>query len=395
MKLIGRYLIMSITNFIDIVIGNKKIIYIPMAMQYMLYQKRYKQSPFINEPLVEDIFMHLDMDLDLNFNDETEKEILYNDKYLIIFDFKNITMCTTDMYEIFANIFKLRTINNDILFANVSNRTVRLNLKQFLNEYDYNLIFKNEENAIHEKHFINFLEPTEDVNEKYDFINNLVNECDIKIKECIKEICFTRDEVDQHHYLSNSNIYIKHYFDVKKLLGKSKFTAYALYCLCAEIRKYILSNNNINEEQCSSDEEENNIGNSFGGLVCTSYNGAVLATMIGELINQKVIYMLNIGPKLSLKDVHDAEKIKKDKKYIYIFDFMCIGTEYKIIQSIVRLRGAKMNQCLGVGVFKEPNRKSEKIDVITKIEEDEGTSLKQHFYSLIKMNKEEYEVSFD
>ena len=84
------------------------------------------------------------------------------------------------------------------------------------------------------------------------------------------------------------------------------------------------------------------------------------------MLDKKVIHCPNIGPKFSLA-LHLVEgKIRKDKKYAYIFDFMCIGTEAKLLNALLSFGGG--NLVCGFGVANYIDLKQEhRFGVLNKV----------------------------
>lgn len=328
--MIGGYLKMSAVNILTIKSDcSYNIRYIPININTMIYQNSYDIVSFVNINIIKNI--------------KNEAIISSNENDLLIFDFAK-TNANND--KVFLELFTSDILKYKIILSNIDTITTHKNLITVLEtiKLDYKDFFIDKNHNI----VLNYNISIED-------INNLINECNNYIIKQIKNICFMKS--NKTHYLSNSNLYIKNYFNVKNLFTDTDLFAYTVNKMC----EWIVSN-----------------FQHVDAFICSSNNGAVLCNIIGDLLNKKSLYAFNIGPNLSIKDIEDLDKIEKDKKYIYIFDFMCIGTEYKIIQTIIKMKKAFICASVGVGVYLTPDRN------------------KNHeiFYSLVNVDSSEYKVSF-
>jgi len=104
-------------------------------------------------------------------------------------------------------------------------------------------------------------------------------------------------------------------------------------------------------------------------LISASPIGACLANMVKLLLkncfnclvknyselkfSKKYLHLLKVGPQLSsLKNPIDFAKYKR-KKFIYIFDFMCLGAERNLIKAILDAGGAKLTASYGIAHYKK------------------------------------------
>lgn len=97
----------------------------------------------------------------------------------------------------------------------------------------------------------------------------------------------------------------------------------------------------------------------YDGLISSSKNGALLANLLGMLLNKKVIHIIGLGPKYSMSTGNLQKEIKKRKNYIYIFDFRCTGTEMKALLALISANEAYVTGAAGIAVYKSDN-----IDVV-------------------------------
>lgn len=79
-----------------------------------------------------------------------------------------------------------------------------------------------------------------------------------------------------------------------------------------------------------------------------SNNGAILANILADIFDKPVLYLLNLGPKIAIKDNEIRSEIKKGNRYIYIYDFLCLGNEYKLLDMLLKINGAKLVNGMGI-----------------------------------------------
>lgn len=167
-------------------------------------------------------------------------------------------------------------------------------------------------------YYTNFFKPfREKRNEK---ISNIV-------KIFLKNTC-----INEESYLASSNLYANKYVNIKNI-----FTNQDIYYLVL-IQLFNLISLNFNE-------------NEYDKLVCVSLNGAVVATLLGQMINKKVIYLMNLGPNLNIRDKESLGKIKVSEKYLFIADMLCTGTELKVAETITNYRSAEIVGALVVAQY--------------------------------------------
>jgi hypothetical protein len=88
-------------------------------------------------------------------------------------------------------------------------------------------------------------------------------------------------------------------------------------------------------------------------ILCVSNNGAALSAVIGKMLRKPVIYLMNLGPHITLKDAKVIDKISRGSKLVFVYDFICLGTEFKIARMVARIRGAEVLGGTGVACHKE------------------------------------------
>jgi hypothetical protein len=134
--------------------------------------------------------------------------------------------------------------------------------------------------------------------------------------------------IDMNKYNESSNVYLSNYINIKKIYAKPDMLNFCLYGLYRYIMKY-------NSE--------------FDCFVCTSNNGAVLASVLGAIFRKKVLYLLNLGPKIIINEKDLWRKIEKNKKYFYVYDILCLGTELKILNVVLNMHRAELVGGMGIG----------------------------------------------
>jgi len=143
-----------------------------------------------------------------------------------------------------------------------------------------------------------------------------------QVGDILKDSAIYKEE-----YLESSNIYANTYFNVKALFADPLTFKIVVYDLCATIRSNF---------------------HSFDALLCVSNNGAALSSVVGRMLRKSVIYLMNLGPHITIKDAKVIEKIEIGQKFIFMYDFICLGTEFKMARMVARMRGAEVIGGVGV-----------------------------------------------
>lgn len=152
------------------------------------------------------------------------------------------------------------------------------------------------------------------------------------VKKKNSEILWSISEslINNVQKLDSSCVFCNYYVNVKKLFEENENYNWIIYQLFLMIRPRI---------------------NEFDAIVCTSRNGANIACNLGWLVGKKVVYCMNLGPKFSVVKDNIQNQIKTGKKYLYIYDFICLGTEAKILNAIIGLQGAELIAGHGVSNY--------------------------------------------
>lgn len=149
---------------------------------------------------------------------------------------------------------------------------------------------------------------------------NCLDDCEKLINEhlarIVKKIVTRREHREM---LSSSNIYTNHYVDVKRLFMQPENLNIILYYMAKRLAPKKLE---------------------YDAIVSTSKNGAVLSTLVGQLLNKDVVHCVNVGPQFALPIQAVEETFQKHKRYIYVCDFICLGTEVKLLHALMTSRQA-------------------------------------------------------
>lgn len=147
--------------------------------------------------------------------------------------------------------------------------------------------------------------------------------------------------------LESSGLVSNYFVNTKKLFYNVDNYNYVVYSLaamiCEKIKKY-----------------------SIDAFVSSSKNGAVIASILAGMLDVKEVHLIGIGPKYAMELGDSIDCIKKKKRYAYIFDFMCTGTELKIVSSLINAKEAFMPYAAGIARYSGTNVNSlfAKIDVL-------------------------------
>lgn len=143
--------------------------------------------------------------------------------------------------------------------------------------------------------------------------------------------------------LDSSGLYSNMYINVKKLFLNPESYYMVLYGMATEMQNF----------------------GEFDGFISSSKNGAVLASLLGTMLGKKVVHIQGVGPKYSMRVGNVQHQIKKGKTYVYVFDFICTGTELKLVSALINANDASMVG--GIGFAKYSAEKRKKKEAIGKI----------------------------
>ena len=244
-------------------------------------------------------------------------ETLYskNKTSKIILDFKNIVFCN----RAFENYNNSKFIDN-LFFVNVGNDLLigeriieSINGLQKENDVygkninDLKIVEKLDYRKIYSMHIMEILQ-----------LNNVIETGGIK-------------------FLDSSGIYSSTYTHINRIFYCFNSYMFIIYELAKHIYDFGIDK--------------------IDALISTSKTGGIIATLVGKLLNKKVVHCLGLGPKnTSISNIFN--KIRRDKSYYVVSDFVCLGTEIKTLNTIITLAGA--NLIGGISVASYINTTSDK-----------------------------------
>lgn len=267
-----------------------KYLYIPVSLN-ILHDKR-------NYNLLNGNYLSCEFSTKIHgtiFNENTD---------VIVIDLKEIKIGDSRCFSKFTTFFE-DNFNRNIIFINISDK-----IRSFLiNDCAPFVQFDDNINAISNEKGTTLY--------KNSIYGSVENEISNFIKKKIKETIW-----EEEHLLKISNVYVNKYIDIKRIFSSPNVYYIALYELALLIR--------------------NEYFGRFDKLICCSYNGAVVATIIGQFLDKEVIHLMNLGPSISINNIDMAKKIVPRKKYLFIADMICLGTEFSMTKTIVRLQKSEL-----------------------------------------------------
>lgn len=153
-------------------------------------------------------------------------------------------------------------------------------------------------------------------------INNLIaNE--------IKRNIYNREE-----FLKSSNVFVNKYINIKNLF----LTPSVYYLILFELALLVKYHYN----------------GKFEKIVCCSYNGAVISTCLAKLLGLEVIYLMNLGPVVSINDIDMTKNISTNNRYLFVSDMICLGSELNIVNTIIKLSNSELIGSLSIVKYVNP-----------------------------------------
>lgn len=235
-----------------------------------------------------------------------ELKVYINDLYSkektakIILDLKNIVFCNRAFEEYndsgcLENLFFTNINNDDLLIG----QRILKSISGLHNKY-----------GIYSKNL-----------EHFDIIKEL-NYKEIYSKH-IFDILRSNDviETGSVKFLDSSGIYSSTYIHINRIFYSFDSYMFIIYELAKNVYDFGIDK--------------------IDALISTSKTGGVIATLVGKLLNKKVVHCLGLGPK-NTEITNIFSRIRKEKSYFVVCDFICIGTEIKTLNTIVTLAKAKL-----------------------------------------------------
>lgn len=163
---------------------------------------------------------------------------------------------------------------------------------------------------IKEQSIVCFSKTTEDYLHSIN-INEVLDKIIIKkIKQIVSSVI-----IDKENYLDSSSVFSNKYINLKNLFVNPEDTQFIIYKLSE------LAAKNMNE---------------YDYLISASKTGAVIANLVGQMINKDVFYCSGIGPRFAVHLNEIGYSIPPNKKFMFIYDFLCLGTEHKLLNYIIK-----------------------------------------------------------
>lgn len=158
----------------------------------------------------------------------------------------------------------------------------------------------------------------------------LVKQCErailVRLEETVKKISSIQNPPD---LLASSSVYVDNYVDIKRLFMDPNELSLVIYYMSRRLLA---------------------LSKEYDALMASSKNGAILATLLGRMIGRDVVCCVNIGPQYALP-TSAVDQIQPGKRYLYIYDFICLGTEAKLLHALVTSRRATLVGGIGVASY--------------------------------------------
>ena len=280
-----------------LVIKNEKCSVIPIEYNIMLKQNQYS---FGGVPLSEKDFEWL-------------LDYCKDSKSLIIFDFSYIEFVDD---RLFQKLTESR-VRDNVGIAHIKDN--KLISKEFYHEMEDEGIM--EENGI--VYFSNkYTEMIKNIG-----LDGLYQE---KIREIVHMTMESWESMSgwksgEYGYLSSSGVYSNKIIDLKKLFYSHRDTLYIVLQLYHRIKEW---------------------DGKYDYLVATSKNGVAIGSILSDILHKELL-CLNIGQ--MFEEIYNMmPAIKKGKKYVHIFDMICIGSEIKVANALISAKGGEMVKSFGV-----------------------------------------------
>lgn len=220
---------------------------------------------------------------------------------------------------------KFQNVKGPVFFVNINSSALRDKMNEDLQSIEFSM---DKKSAVLN---MEYSSTWDEIREKYSSIITYRIYAQI-VRELIDGV--SHDPI-RPQKLDSSGMYSNMYVNVKRLfLCPEKYYA-ILFGLAKEIQ---------------------NSGIEYDGLVSSSKNGALLANLLGVMLDKKVIHIMGLGPKYAMNIGNLQKEIKKRKNYVYVFDFRCTGTEMKILSALINANDAYINGAIGIAVYKNDSK---------------------------------------
>ena len=134
-----------------------------------------------------------------------------------------------------------------------------------------------------------------------------------------------------HFFPFSSLVKINKYINIKKFIENDReFVLYSIYRLARKMQEHQDKEGKKWEELFKSEDKPI--------LVCQSFNGSFIASVLSTLLGLDMFMIDGVGPINKLYRNIGAT-IEAKKKYIVVSDVVCLGTEVKITKNIIEYLG--------------------------------------------------------
>jgi len=139
--------------------------------------------------------------------------------------------------------------------------------------------------------------------------------------------------------LGSTYVTTNRYVQVKRLFTNLEYYRIVLYELCDKIYEDFYDSNKKRY--------------SFDFLLSSSTVGAAIATNLALILNIPVTHVHNLGPKLAVSR-DQLDSLVENKSYLYVYDFLCLGTEYKLLKLLLNVNNSILRGAVGFSSYLNP-----------------------------------------
>lgn len=304
-------------------------LYIPIHLNMMIFSSgfNFESAKIISIEFLKKILDYIDKEQYKHF----------------LLDFSYIDFSTQRSFKVFIDMLKAGKKN--IAFCNLTEMVFNM-IQNDCKELNAILDYDFQNKVISNKVGIKYYHDQRKKNNSDNFIQGFIN---AYIRNIIKDNLKEGSE-----FLESSNTYANKYVSIKEIFKKSSMYYLVVYEMCK-----LVKDNFVRDGVDTYDK-----------LICASITGAVLATLVGQLLEKEVFYLMKLGPHLTILDKMVINEISKNSRYLFISDMVCLGIEYKIAKTLVNLNGSDIIG--GVSVVKYLNpQKGEKILPLVEINDND------------------------
>ena len=135
--------------------------------------------------------------------------------------------------------------------------------------------------------------------------------------------------------LESSGVYVSDYVALKDLFLRMEDALFILFQMAEK----------ISQRFPTPKEREGKT------LICCSKTGAAYTSILSMMLGMPAVYCVSVGPKFALDIPRLRSEICEGRDYVYVFDFLCMGTEAKILYALVSSLGGNLTYGIGVANY--------------------------------------------